>query len=66
MTDGQVRGRLYEAQVRFAAGEIVSLQCLEGRHVGCPEEPGAQQSDDFGAGPLDGFHCECWCHSEAS
>ncbi len=57
-------GRPYEGHVRYADSSIVSLQCFEDRHQECPQVALTQQADDFGAGPLEGFHCECGCHSE--
>lgn len=41
----------YQGHVKYAAGEIISLQCHEERHRNCPEK-------------LDGYDCECPCHSE--
>lgn len=41
----------YQGYVKYAAGEVISLQCHEQKHGNCPDR-------------LDGYDCECPCHSE--
>lgn len=51
--------RSYEGHVRFAAGEVISVQCFEGRHGECPQVDVPEGTETDRNGPLEGYHCEC-------
>ncbi len=55
----------YEGYVCDAGGKILSLQCYVGRHKACPDHREPEPEDD-NAGPLDGHHCDCGCHSQSA
>jgi hypothetical protein len=51
-----------EGYVQYVSGEVMSLQCFEGRHAECPDETPPEGPPDDEAGPLDhGWYCECGC-----
>jgi hypothetical protein len=55
-------GLANEGFVQFASGEVISLQCAEGRCSQCPDETGPEGPADDSPGPLDhGLYCEHGC-----
>jgi hypothetical protein len=51
--------RKYEGSVKFAAGEVISLQCFEGRCGECPDYHDSESADR--PPTLEGYYCEHGC-----